>query len=401
MSTSKEKKKKRNHYSDEVRVDSLADHKDGTLYKRSNDMAQNRYEVFIHNVDYILSKKGISQAHMCEHNLEGLLRSQQLSTYRDTTRDIPFITIVRMALAFGYTPEQMIGQLLDQTEHSHQHLQSSHRPDDEYKKYVGAYHMAYFSTDAKYGDNKRSTARDLAFGILSVYEGNAVEGIPTLKAIALTNCTHEDQRRIATLHQSEGSNIQEKKILECYHDIVNSKQDNNKNNPSTKYLYTGELTLTERITEISLHQIVGTDVIHISLHNRAANSSAGSKYRGGLGTMLSTSRGIEHMPCVQSIILSKRCFEDISHEELAKHLLLMPPQVNMHSEASDIITYTRALYPSDSNNTPLSILPESDKLFMLENYIEKKLTGVIMRNLLRYYKVSVAEDSNVYKAICR
>lgn len=400
MNTSKEKKQKRNHHSDEVRVDSLADHKNGTLYERSNEMAQNRYEVFIHNVDYILSKKGISQAHMCDHDLEGLLRSQQLSTYRDPSRDIPFITIVRMALAFGYTPEQLIGQLLDQTEHSHQHLQSSLRPEEEYEKYVGAYNMAYFSTDAKYGDNKRSTARDLAFGILSVYKGNAVEGTPTLKAITLTNCTFEDQRRITALHQSEGANIREKKILECYYDIANSKQDNN-NNTSTKYLYQGELTLTERITEISLHQLKGSDVIHISLHNRAANSSAGSKYRGGLGTMLSTSRGIEHMPCVQAIILSKRCFEDISHEELAKHLLLMPSQVNMRSEASDIITYTRALYPSDSSNTHLSMLPESDKLFMLENYIEKKLTDVIMRNLLRYYKVSVAQDSIVYKAICR
>lgn len=107
------------------------------------------------------------------------------------------------------------------------------------------------------------------------------------------------------------------------------------------------------------------------------------------------------MPCIQAVILSKRGFENIAKEELANMLFLEPPKVDLREETKAIISYMKALFPSEDNDNPLSHLAESDKAFILESYIEKKLTEVIKRNVLGYYKVSTEMDSDIYKTVCR
>ena len=167
-----------------------------------------------------------------------------------------------------------------------------------------------------------------------------------------------------------------------------------------KCFYEGRMTLTDRIAEVTLRQVKGSDVIHLYMHNRAANSSAGSSYKGGLATMMSTSRGEEHMPCIQAVILSRRGFS-MAREELATHLFLEPPKVNLREETKAIIAYMKALFPGEDADNPLSQLSEADKAYVLESYIEKKLTEGIKHNVLGYYKVSTEMDSDLYKAVCR
>ena len=134
----------------EVRVTSPAELTGKSLYDRANEMAQNRYDIFITNVKYIQSQKGITQARMCEHDLEDLLKSPQLSAYRDRDKDIPYLAMVRLATAYGYTPEQLTGQLLEKQGSNTQDTEKANaRPREEYLKYVGTYHMAYFVTDPK------------------------------------------------------------------------------------------------------------------------------------------------------------------------------------------------------------------------------------------------------------
>lgn len=72
-------------------------------------------------------------------------------------------------------------------------------------------------------------------------------------------------------------------------------------------IYEGNLSLNAQTAEITLRQCHGSDTLHLRLHNRAANSSEGKNYKGGLAVMLSNSRGKEHMPCVQGGLLSRRC----------------------------------------------------------------------------------------------
>lgn len=394
---------RRNSRPDEVRVKGHADflHLE-TLDEKVDEMVENRNEIFIHNLEYILQQKNMTQAAMCEEKLGNTPLSPQITGYKKKGKDIPYRTIARIATAFEYTPEQMTGQLLDQAGGRGYAVDKiPSRPSDEYKKYYGTYHMAYFGNDAQLGNNKRSTARALRFGLLTVYPGNAVDGIPTLHVAAFTNCTDEERETLVNCTRNAESQGGGRAYRACYEKVATAHQGDNREMPRLKCFYEGELKLNERMAEITMRQVKGVDEVHIRLHNRAANSSEGSEYKGGLAAMLSNSRGEEHMPCVQSVILSKRGFAGVAKEELANRLFMESPQINIQDEIKSIVTYMKALYPSEETENPLSQLSEADKAFMLETYIEKKLTDVVKRNVVGYYKISTAMDSVIYKALCR
>ena len=160
------------------------------------------------------------------------------------------------------------------------------------------------------------------------------------------------------------------------------------------------MILTDRTVEISLKQVSDADVVHLMLHNRAANSSVGSEYKGGLATMMSTSRGREHMPCVQALALSKPGFS-IAKEELATHLFLQPPEVDMKEEAEEIFNYMMKLFPNGDAESPMDKALDDMKVFLLEKMLEKTMTKVLQLNALGYYKVSTQMDSDLYTAVCR
>ena len=397
------KDQKRNHNPSAVRVLTMADLKSvDTLDARVDMLVENRNEVVIHNIAYILQKNNIPQSHMCNVDLEGSPQPPQLAAYKQAGRDIPFRIVARIAAAYGYPPEQLYGQLLDQgggTTYIPE--KPAARPYNEYMKYTGTYHMAYFSTDAQLGSNKRTTARALAYGVLSVYADGEVDGVPNLQVIAFTNCTDEERNRLIRIVRSAEEQKNIRGVQSCYEAVAGVYKEGTDEQPRAKCLYRGQLTLTDRIAKLTMHQVHGNDTVHIDLHNRAAISSEGSPYCGGLGNMMSTSRGEEHMPCGQAVILTKRDLDNVAKEEVAAALFLEPPKINLHEEIKDIVNSMKALFPADGAESPLSQLSDADKYSILESLIEQKLTEVIKRNVLGYYKVSTAMDSHAYKAFCR
>ena len=395
--------KRRNARPEEVRVQSPADFSaDLTLDQMVEQVVENRNEIVIHNLEYFLKSRNMSQAALCEELLKGTPQTTQITSYKKEGRDIPFRTIVRLALACGCTPEMLCGQILDrQAPREYGQTGPDPRPLEEYRKYVGTYYMAYFSTDARLGGNRRTTARALAQGMLSIYLDDAVEGVPTLKAAAFTCCGPEDVEFLTGATARMEARGGGRAIRSCYEELAGRPDHSPEPISREKYFYEGRVILTERIAMVTLGQPRGSDVVQIELHNRAANSSQGSCYKGGLGTMMSTSRGQEHMPCIQAVLLSRRSFENRTREELAELLFLEPPRVDLHHETQAIVTYMKALFPDEETENPLSRLSDSDKAYMLESYIEKKLTEVIKRNVLGYYKVSTEMDDRIYKAVCR
>ena len=377
------------------------DKKELTLDQKEDELVENRYNIFIHNLEYLLQKKNLAQARLCEDLLDCRPQPPQIAAYKKIGKDIPYRTIARIAIAFGYTPEVMTSQLLDQVDANGFAINKTPpRPVEEYRKYLGTYSMAYFATDAKLGGNKRSTARAMANGVMSIFFGSASDGIPSLDVLAFTNCTDEEQDELISSVRDAERRGNSRAIRQSYENVAMVKKPGTNDMPRMKCFYEGHMTLTDRIAEVTLSQVKGSDVIHFYLHNRAANSSEGSEYKGGLATMMSTSRGEEHMPCIQAIALSKRGFI-IAKEELAKYLFLEPPKINLQEETKAIVAYMKALFPGEDADNPLSQLADSDKAFILESYIEKKLTEVIKRNVLGYYKVSTEMDSDLYKAVCR
>lgn len=394
--------KKRNANPEELWVMSL---NDLLSVKKLNDkediLVENRFAIFIHNLEYLLQKKNLAQARLCQDLLGDSPQPPQLAAYKKVGKDIPFRVIARIALAFDIPPEVMISQKLDEVDANGFAINKTPpRPIEEYRKYLGTYSMAYFATDAKLGGNKRSTARAMADGVMSIFFGSANDGVPSLDVLAFTNCVDDEQEKLLKGIREAERKGNTHTIRQCYEDIATAKKPGANDMPRLKCFYEGHMTLTDRIAGITLNQVKGSDVIRLNLHNRAANSSEGSEYKGGLATMMSISRGEEHMPCIQAIVLSKRGFT-IAKEELAKYLFMEPPKVNLKEETKAIVAYMKALFPGEDADSPLSQLADADKTFILESYIEKKLTEVIKRNVVGYYKVSTEMDSALYKAVCR
>ena len=369
-----------------------------TLDEMVEAMVENRNEIVIHNIEYILRQKNMSQARLCNDLLEGSPQPPQLAAYKQPGKDIPFRTVVRVALACGVSPEQMYGQLLD---HSEGPATGSDkvkaRPRDEYMKYIGTYSLAFFYTDAKLGNNKRSTARAMGSGVLTIFDKSGKKNLSSLDVLAFVNCTEAEQEELLEAVRAAERKGSARAIRDCYERLASVVIDGA---PRMKCFYEGHMTLNDWIAQIHLHQVEGSDVINLEMHNRAANSSAGSEYKGGLATTQSTSRGEEKMPCVQTVAISRPGFR-IAKEELANHLFMGPDEVNMDEEIRLILANAKALYANQDADNVLSHLSESDKDFMLASFIAKKFNEVIKRNLRAYHKISTEMDSAYYQAVCR
>lgn len=364
-----------------------------TFDSQVNAIVENRNEIVIHNIEHILRDRNITQAHMCNVDLQGTPQPPQIAAYKKIDRDIPFRTMARIALAYGYTPEELCGQLLDRRQPDPgEDTCCPSRPAKEHQKYIGTYQMAFFRNDKPLGQNIRTCSRSLVFGVMSIYR--CADTPHTLSVLALTHCDEDKLDTVLQdIRQAETDGIPAR-LREEFHSAARTLS-------RAEYLYEGTLQLNERAAQLTLHQSSGCDTVHITLHNRAANSSEGSDYKGGLGVMQSMSRGEQHMPCVQSVLLSRRSLQTIAREELAQSLLLAPPRVELQDEVQSIITYMKLIFPGDGGETPLSQMSDADKAAMLESFIEKKLIDVIKRNLLHYYKISTEMDSRSYKRICR
>lgn len=363
-----------------------------TLEDKMKRLENNRYQIVMHNMDYIRRQRNISQKDMCEIELQGTPTSSQMSAYRTARQPIPYRTIVRMAAAYGYTPEQLTGQMLDaatQTEPISPQLAT------DYQKYLGQYSVAYFNPASALGENQRTMARSIAFGVLTIYR-HKEDGGNGLRVAALLNAKEEVCRTLLALleedTETDPQRLYERATMKAMREDTNERQ---------KCYYRGTFVLQGNMAELTLRQVYGSDVAILRFHNRAANASAGSAYKGGLAILLSNSRGREHMPCVQAAVLSRRGFSHVAREELAQYLLLQPPRVDLRAAAKDIMTYVKTLFPDEGTKDPLRQLPDEDKVYLLERYMEKKLTDAIRCNVVGYYKVSTEMDSTVYKALCR
>ena len=387
------------------------------LRQRMERLTENRCEVFLHNVAYLCKKYRLSQAQLCADKLKGLVSSAQFTAFKKRGRDIPISVFALVAGAFGLTVEDLCGQLLDQPG---QKASPSvpERPAEEYAKYVGTYDMSYFDTAAPLGRNAGSTANALDRAVLTVYGRQDSDGVTRFRIMAIFNCTPEERTRVTSSIEHLNSGVADPGgVRELYIRAATAESESGRGRSHLKSLYEGELRLEDHLTELVLHQCHGGDSVHILAHNRAAQSSDGKLYRGGLATVMSMSRGAEHMPCVQAAILMRSkpsrsivngverketstCVLDaFAPEVLASHLYLAPPEIDFSKESQVIIQYMRLLFTQGEEGSPVAMLSDTDKAFCLENFVERKLTEAARRNLLSYYKLSLEMDSEVYSMI--
>lgn len=379
-------------------------------------MVENRYDIFIRNVDFLRKKHNLSQAELCQNQLEGMLSSPQLTGYKTRGRTIPLEVISLIASSFKLSMEEMCGQLLeDNAQIADTDESEMGRPVEEYEKYTGTYDLAYFDTSKPLGENFSPVADSLNYAVMTIYPTSNAVGIKTFHATAIFNCTLEERQKIAGLLEEVNLSKDGNRVYKCFEDAIRSLMSDPPDYSRMKCLYTGEIHLTERMSELTLGQVKGSDVVHLMAHNRPAASSEGKKYKGGLGTMMSVSRGAEHMPCVQAVLMMRKIhtevagegrpsrklttsrFEYYSKEQIASLLRMAPPKIEIKEELDAVIAYTKSLYMQSENQQAIANLSDEDKRFCLENFVQKKLSDSLQRNILSYYKVALQMDSDVYQ----
>ena len=114
-----------------------------TLDERVDTIVENRNSIVVANLEYIQRQRNISQAHMCNIDLEGSPLPPQMAAYKQQGKDIPFRTVARIATAYGYAPEQLYGQLLEYA--NSDAVQKSSYPVDAHRKHLNPHDIV---TDA-------------------------------------------------------------------------------------------------------------------------------------------------------------------------------------------------------------------------------------------------------------
>lgn len=366
-----------------------------TLDQKSQMLQENRRQVFMHNVEVLQRTREMSQAKFCSTVLDNLVAPSRMTWFKSPGHYVsPFVMGV-VAAATGIRAETLCGTLLDGGDVSIEGAVASGGTTKEFEKYIGTYSLTYFDTGTAPGENMAYTSQCLRYGLLTVYGRVNDLNLTTFHVLGLFNCAETDRATIDGMLKDVDLKRGGDLIRQRYENLVAAPRMGNVQD-CRKCLYEGEIRLNQRMAEIDMRQVYGADEVHIMLHNRAADSSKGKLYCGGLATMMSMSRGKEHMPCVQALLISRKSVERHSKEALASALYMDTPKIALDGVVKDIVSYMRWLYSGeDGKETPG--ISDEDKQYCLETFISKKLTDVLKRNHLSYYKISRDTDSAIYK----
>lgn len=248
----------------------------------------------------------------------------------------------------------------------------SKEKDYSYKKFIGNYIVYYYNSSAYKGKVGSYNYDILTFGVISVIEDVDFASPKGVKAYGMFMLKREQAENILNTLNSFGGNA--KKINAFY-----SSYDN---------YYWGNLEQNASQIFVSLKN--NNDKCMIILNNPPSIK----KYIGGLGTVNSISRGREHVPCVQYILVS-RTILTIPDGEIYNHLALGLSEINIKNEVNELINLIKKLYlsPTDSG------LNEYQQRHIVEDSIKNIITDAIDSNMFRFAKVSNMEDDNYYRLI--
>lgn len=229
-------------------------------------------------------------------------------------------------------------------------------------RFSGNYLLYFYDSGSYIGNLSSKTKSPLKYGILSLVGDNK------FKAYTL-------------FYKDEKSAISAKEFLDSSSNLeILSFYNINENS------YEGECEISASQLFIKLKSF--NDNTLIILNNPPSNKV----YIGGLGTVNSVSRGREHSPCIQFILISRNIL-NLSEGEIYNLLALDIPNVNLHFESEKLVDLFKNLYLA--NNT----LEEYQKKKIFENSLENAFSNSIEANVFRYAKVTGREDDYFYNII--
>lgn len=244
-----------------------------------------------------------------------------------------------------------------------------------YDKFVGNYIVYYYNNNSYKGEVNVNVTNTLNYGVISILKERDLDNHGIVYATFVQGRA-EASKLLKEVNQVKTST----EII----DIISK----------SKYLYKGRVNISNQIISIELKDKDNGDFSYILLNNPPSKT----EYIGGIGTVNSVSRGREHNPCVQYIIISRKIIEK-PDGELYNCLKLDNYIVKLDFAIDDILSLFKRLYV-EKNEISID-LSDNQKRAIIQNKLDYHFYDLLEANTFRFAKVSNKEDDTVYRLIRR
>lgn len=250
-------------------------------------------------------------------------------------------------------------------------------------KLCGLYCFYYYDTAAFKGRDNKEAKEALNSGLLLIYR-------------------NRDSKEYVCIAQF-GMKVKEmrEKFLNCGGGKVSiaTSLDNivaKMKSYSSVHLYQGTVKITSGHVYLTL-DYGDKDHAFVVLHRP---DGTGKYYIGGLGAMVSTSKGRTSFPCMQMLGVS-RFNMDISEEEIARKLLLGYPSIKPGDKCEPLLKLVKQLYQkhSEYENVSKNFETELSDVYresLIQGEVTRLINSIVESNVFRTIKISYIDDDEWY-----
>lgn len=340
----------------------------------------NARKFLVKNIRYIMHQKDIKTQKDLANKLNVSQATMATIMKEDQTPTV-FPFLVNLSNISGYTIEELIGQDIEASEQTI--VDGDSAVDDiQWQKFIGIYQLYYYDTGSFKGRENKSSKDALNFGILVIYKDHARGGYYCIAQFGLNRS--EMNERFSNCNNRFNRNGAMDNVLDYLRTFRFS------------HMYKGNIELSNEHVYLSV-ALGDKDHAHIILHRP---NSASNRYIGGLGCMVSASKGRSSSPCMQILGISR--FDlDVSEEELARRLLLGYPSIKAGDKIGELMKLMHSLMHQKEQQVPLwqgdeVELSDVHKEHIIRAEITRIITDVVENNLFRVMKISEVDDDDWY-----
>ncbi len=324
------------------------------------------------NVEYIKTAFQINQIELARYI--GCASSMLTRLKVSDNNPSLFPLLYKLSKLFDYTIDELL--FTDLMAVSSLKENQDDLPEARRLNLKGLYQIYYYDTSSFKGREYKDTADALKSGLL-------------LCCSDLRNRSHIRCAAIFNMKKDEADAL--------YKEVkMQSGEDNTWNYLTSRMgrqIYYGDLENSEKNIFISLRYKGTWDKVQMIFHYPQSNSS---QYIGGLGSMVSVSKGRMSSPCVQYVALSLSSL-NVASEEIGMHLLMHYPNFKTYEGTEDVADMVIKLYQKDTGDE----IGEADKKQLLRLHIDEIVNSMVEKNLFRSVIVSDRDDDDFYHYLKR
>lgn len=240
-------------------------------------------------------------------------------------------------------------------------------------RFVGNYIVYYYNNNSYKGEVHTNLSNTLNYGVISVLREKDLDG-----GFSVYGTFLPQRSEAIKLLKSVNTASDTKEILQHHLDYNN--------------VYKGDINMSDQSLFIELRNPTNGDQTYMIFNNPHSQAT----YKGGVGTVNSVSRGREHNPCVEYIIMSRKLI-DKPDGEIYDCLKFSDFYIQFDYAIKDLIDLFKRLFVE--KNELSSSLNENQKSALIKNKLEYHFNDILDANVFRFAKISNREDDMVFKLI--